>query len=245
MYWDIIKNLPYHNWIDYWKTEEIENIFCSYWWIVEKIENKKTWYWNCIKIRSNEFLFIYGHLNEIFVKEWEMVKMGANLWTMWMSWNSTWVHLHFEVRKNNKYINPTKFMFNEEILKEVSKDYNSMSIEEMKKLSIEWSAEKQFNEWLKVLKAPKIYKDFKNCIINWRILLWDFSNEEKSPAWKLSPVETAKSVRDATVVWVWAIMPQILEMLELIDLWDNKAMIIWACALIAPFINRLGNFFRI
>lgn len=52
----------------------------------------------------------YGHLKERYVKEGDIVKAGDVIGVMGSTGNSTGVHLHFEIRKNNKPLNPKTFL---------------------------------------------------------------------------------------------------------------------------------------
>lgn len=52
----------------------------------------------------------YGHLKERLVKEGDVVKAGDLIGVMGSTGNSTGVHLHFEIRKNNKPLNPYRFL---------------------------------------------------------------------------------------------------------------------------------------
>jgi len=68
------------------------------------------WYWplgNTIQIRhQNGFVTTYGHLEEIIAKIDQNVSTNSVIGLMGSSGRSTGSHLHFEVRRNGKLLNP-------------------------------------------------------------------------------------------------------------------------------------------
>ncbi len=52
----------------------------------------------------------YGHLSKIYVKKGEQVTLGQEIGVQGNSGRSTGAHLHYEVRFNNKPLNPYKFV---------------------------------------------------------------------------------------------------------------------------------------
>lgn len=52
----------------------------------------------------------YGHLSRIVVKEGDVVKAGQRVGTQGSTGRSTGSHLHYEVRMNNRPLNPSKFL---------------------------------------------------------------------------------------------------------------------------------------
>ncbi|HTK17936.1 MAG TPA: M23 family metallopeptidase [Mucilaginibacter sp.] len=72
---------------------------------------RKGGYGNCIIIQhKNDFQTLYGHLSHIDVKEGQSVKTGDVIGKVGSTGRSTGTHLHYEVRKNGKPINPVKFL---------------------------------------------------------------------------------------------------------------------------------------
>lgn len=68
-------------------------------------------YGNCIVIKHiNGFETVYGHLSHIGVKVGQEVSLGDVIGRVGSTGHSTGAHLHYEVRKNGKAINPVKFL---------------------------------------------------------------------------------------------------------------------------------------
>ena len=59
---------------------------------------------------GNGFLTLYGHLSQVDVKEGDRVKQGDHIGQMGSTGFSTGDHLHFEIRYNGMYVNPTAFV---------------------------------------------------------------------------------------------------------------------------------------
>lgn len=72
---------------------------------------RKGGYGNCIIVQhKNDFQTLYGHLSHIDVKEGQPVKTGDVIGKVGSTGRSTGTHLHYEVRKNGRPINPVKFL---------------------------------------------------------------------------------------------------------------------------------------
>jgi murein DD-endopeptidase MepM/ murein hydrolase activator NlpD len=68
-------------------------------------------YGNCIRIQHiNNLETLYGHLSKIEVKVGQQVTVGDDIGKVGSTGHSTGTHLHYEVRKNGKPINPVKFL---------------------------------------------------------------------------------------------------------------------------------------
>ena len=68
-------------------------------------------YGKCIVIKhTNNFETVYGHLSRIEVKVGQLVSVGEIIGKVGSTGHSTGAHLHYEVRKNGKPINPVKFL---------------------------------------------------------------------------------------------------------------------------------------
>jgi murein DD-endopeptidase MepM/ murein hydrolase activator NlpD len=68
-------------------------------------------YGNCIIVQhKNDFQTLYGHLSHINVNEGQAVNTGDVIGKVGSTGRSTGTHLHYEVRKGGKPINPVKFL---------------------------------------------------------------------------------------------------------------------------------------
>lgn len=73
--------------------------------IVEEVSNKGD-LGNHFKIVSDDVMTVYAHCKTIYVKEGDKVTQGQTVGEVGSTGNSTGPHLHFEIRKNNRYVNP-------------------------------------------------------------------------------------------------------------------------------------------
>lgn len=63
---------------------------------------------NYVKIQHDDgFVSFYGHLNSVKVKKGDNVNMGDEVGLMGQTGVATGPHLHFEIRRNNKRLNPS------------------------------------------------------------------------------------------------------------------------------------------
>lgn len=68
-------------------------------------------YGNCVRIaHANNFETLYGHLSRITVKVGQEVSVGDKVGEIGSTGHSTGNHLHYEVRKNGKALNPINFL---------------------------------------------------------------------------------------------------------------------------------------
>jgi len=56
---------------------------------------------------------VYAHLHTFEVRKGQKVKRGQVIGTVGNTGKSTAPHLHYEVRKNNRAVNPIHFFFND------------------------------------------------------------------------------------------------------------------------------------
>ncbi|SDG64857.1 M23 family metallopeptidase [Mucilaginibacter sp. P25] len=68
-------------------------------------------YGKCVRIQHiNNLETLYGHLSKIEVKVGQQVTVGDNIGKVGSTGHSTGAHLHYEVRKNGKPVNPVNFL---------------------------------------------------------------------------------------------------------------------------------------
>ena len=61
---------------------------------------------NHIKIQINDVIILYAHCNKIYVNEGETIKQGQEIAEVGSTGNTTGPHLHFEVRYQDRYVDP-------------------------------------------------------------------------------------------------------------------------------------------
>lgn len=49
---------------------------------------------------------VYAHAKKIYVKEGDKIKQGQKIGEVGATGNVTGPHLHFEIRKDGRYVNP-------------------------------------------------------------------------------------------------------------------------------------------
>ncbi|MDR3694594.1 M23 family metallopeptidase [Mucilaginibacter sp.] len=68
-------------------------------------------YGNCVRIaHMNNYETLYGHLSRISVKVGQEVTVGEKIGEVGSTGHSTGTHLHYEVRKDGKAVNPISFL---------------------------------------------------------------------------------------------------------------------------------------
>ena len=67
-------------------------------------------YGNHVKIRCNNVTTVYAHCSDIFVKEGQIVSQGQDIATVGSTGNSTGPHLHFEIRIDDRFVDPGKII---------------------------------------------------------------------------------------------------------------------------------------
>ncbi len=63
-----------------------------------------------VKIRCNNVTTLYAHCSNIFVKEGQIVAQGQDIGAVGSTGNSTGPHLHFEIRVEDRFIDPSKIL---------------------------------------------------------------------------------------------------------------------------------------
>lgn len=82
--------------------------------VVARVDKSKKGYGNNIIIdHGYGYRTRYAHLNSINVKKGDKVKRGQEIGTMGNTGKSTAPHLHYEVIKNNRTVNPVNFFYND------------------------------------------------------------------------------------------------------------------------------------
>lgn len=74
--------------------------------IVVKTESMDKYYGNNIEIEKDGVIFKYAHLNQINVNEGDTISQGQIIGLMGSTGASTGSHLHFEVKINNRSVDP-------------------------------------------------------------------------------------------------------------------------------------------
>ena len=59
-----------------------------------------------IKIVNGDVMTLYAHCNVIYVSEGQYIEEGQEIGETGATGNVTGPHLHFEIRKENRYVNP-------------------------------------------------------------------------------------------------------------------------------------------
>jgi len=68
-------------------------------------------YGKCVRVEhANGYETLYGHLSRITVKVGQVVAVGDKVGEVGSTGHSTGTHLHYEVRKDGKPINPVRFL---------------------------------------------------------------------------------------------------------------------------------------
>ena len=63
-------------------------------------------YGNHVKITAGDVSTLYAHCSKIYVKEGEHIMQGQPIAEVGSTGNVTGPHLHFEIRRNNQYVDP-------------------------------------------------------------------------------------------------------------------------------------------
>ena len=99
--------------------------------VVSKVKRSKRGYGNYVKINHGYgYETLYAHMSKYIVKKGQKVKRGEVIGYVGNTGISTAPHLHYEVRKDKKKINPVNFYYNDltpeeyEKMLELSSQYN-------------------------------------------------------------------------------------------------------------------------
>lgn len=204
----------------FWATHDAIDIIIEQWtpiqapadWYVIFIESPDSPDYSYMAIKHADwYVSVYWHLSEILVKEYDYVskwqiiaKTGWEYWTNWAWYVTTWPHLHFEIYKDQKYVDPLSLLSLAELpYKYLDKKYNLKYMIDFK--LAKWydyknldSNSKVFNlEWESEIERQK-------SLIN-KYAVWDFRN------WKMWIDESLDGNIDPTFVmclwlaetWLW------------------------------------------
>ena len=61
---------------------------------------------NHLKVQINDVIIIYAHCNKLQVNQGEDIKQGQEIAEVGSTGNSTGPHLHFEIRKEDRLVDP-------------------------------------------------------------------------------------------------------------------------------------------
>lgn len=90
--------------------------------VVEKVKRSKRGYGNYVRINhSYGYETFYAHLEKFVVKKGQQIKRGDIIGYVGNSGTSTAPHLHYEVIKNKKRVNPVNYYFNDLTAEEYDK----------------------------------------------------------------------------------------------------------------------------
>ena len=59
-----------------------------------------------LKIQTNDVVIVYAHCSKLYVNEGDTIKQGQEIAEVGSTGNATGPHLHFEVRYQDRYVNP-------------------------------------------------------------------------------------------------------------------------------------------
>ena len=74
------------------------------WYLIKEIIGKH------IKIRLNNVRTLYAHCSKIYVKEGQIVAVGQEIGEVGSTGNSTGPHLHFEIRVDDRFVDPERII---------------------------------------------------------------------------------------------------------------------------------------
>lgn len=63
-------------------------------------------YGKCVQIQKDDILIIYGHCNALYVNKGDIISQGQQIAEVGQTGNATGPHLHFEIRKSDRYVDP-------------------------------------------------------------------------------------------------------------------------------------------
>jgi len=100
---------PYHTGIDIANKKNTQIISATDGKVV-KTEKMNKYYGNNVEVEKDGVIFKYAHLETIQVKENDEIKQGDKIGLMGSTGMSTGPHLHFEIKINNRTVDPEKIL---------------------------------------------------------------------------------------------------------------------------------------
>ena len=80
------------------------------------LNSSKGDYGKHLKIQNGETIFVYAHCNKLYVNEGDDIKQGQEIAEVGATGNTTGPHLHFEIRYQDRYIDPEMILdFSKEV----------------------------------------------------------------------------------------------------------------------------------
>lgn len=73
--------------------------------VVEEVSAEGN-YGNHVKIANGDIMTLYAHCSKIYVNQGDTIKQGQKIGETGATGNVTGPHLHFEIRKENRYVDP-------------------------------------------------------------------------------------------------------------------------------------------
>lgn len=98
-----------HHGIDF-KGATGDPVFASADGMVELVTTERKWGKRIILKHSNGYQTLYGHMDSLGVSNAQYVKAGDVIGTVGSTGQSTGPHLHFEIRKNGRHLDPQSFI---------------------------------------------------------------------------------------------------------------------------------------
>ncbi len=100
---------PYHSGIDIANKKGTE-ILSATKGTVTKVEYNNKYYGNFLEITENDVIFKYAHLDSINIKQGDYINQKDKVGSMGSTGMSTGTHLHFEIRVNDRTVNPEELL---------------------------------------------------------------------------------------------------------------------------------------
>ena len=167
-------------------------------WYIMYIEPPKTPDYSYMAIKHSDwYVTVYGHLSDIlvqeydFVKTWQIIaKSGWEYWTNWAWYITTWPHLHFEVYKEKKSVDPLNYLSLADFpYKYLIEKYRFKFYNDFK--------EKKWFEYKDISEKSRVFKlewnseiERQKNLIN-KYAVWNFSNWQlwidESLVWNIDP----------------------------------------------------------